>query len=240
MKNLGKHRNKIIAGLIIILVVFGISRIDFRSTEDYYNQDNTTEQLNSSDSSTSDATLNGALQNNSESNKTSDYSKGENIDPKAKNSVSSSSNNESNSSETIKVTIYIDVRNLNKASNNNKLKPELRKYVPANGYVLSKTTIEVAKDATAFDVLMKATRLNRIQMEYQGASENIYNSVYIQGINHIYEFSAGSESGWMYSINGSFPNYGMSAVTVKNKDVLRVVYTCDLGCDVGHSMKSCN
>ena len=119
-------------------------------------------------------------------------------------------------------------------------KPELRKYVPSSGYVLQKTVIQVPKNSTSFDVLQKATRLNRIHMEYQGANENIYNSVYIQGINHLYEFSAGSESGWMYSVNGTFPNYGMSAYTVKNKDTIRMVYTCNLGCDVGYSMKNCD
>ncbi|MDH6603358.1 hypothetical protein OKW23_000487 [Bacilli bacterium PM5-9] len=238
-----KNKNIIIAVLVVALIAFGISRIDFKSTDEYYTQDNEQQQLTSDDTTTNQTSLNGSLQNQDESVNNSNNSDEESNTKSNKNvnkNNSSSSSNDKNSSSNIKVTVYIDVRNLNKSSNYNKLKPELRKYVPANGYVLSKTTIEVPSGSTAFSVLQKATRLNRIQMEYQGTNENIYNSVYIQGINHLYEFSAGQESGWMYSINGTFPNYGMSSITVKNKDILRMVYTCDLGCDVGHSMKSCN
>ncbi len=163
-----------------------------------------------------------------------------NKDSKNSNSENSgSTNNKGGSDDNIKVTIYIDVTNLLNDKSYAKLKSELRKYVPSSGYILNKTTISVKEGSSSFDVLQKATRLNKIQMEYQGANENIYNSVYIQGINHLYEFSAGSESGWMYSVNGVFPNYGMSAYTIKDGDLIRMVYTVDLGCDVGHSMKKC-
>lgn len=232
--------------VVVILVIFGISRIDFRSADAYYDQDAEYENVNGKDSNSSESTLNGSLQNNGESNgKTTVDQNGNVVDKNGNKSTSGQKSNGgssggSSSGKNINVTIYIDVKNLLKKENYNKLKPELRKYVPSSGYVLQKTVIQVPSNSSSFDVLQKATRLNRIQMEYQGADENIYNSVYIQGINHIYEFSAGSESGWMYSVNGKFPNYGMSAYTVKNKDVIRMVYTCNLGCDVGHSMKNCS
>jgi uncharacterized membrane-anchored protein len=57
--------------------------------------------------------------------------------------------------------------------------------------------------------------------------------VYIQGINNIYEFDAGALSGWMYRVNGWFPNYGASRYVVQQGDVIEWVYTCDLGRDVG-------
>ena len=37
----------------------------------------------------------------------------------------------------------------------------------------------------------------------------------------------------MYKVNGWFPNYGCSRYELKQGDVLEVVYTCDLGRDVG-------
>ena len=63
-----------------------------------------------------------------------------------------------------------------------------------------------------------------------------YGSVYVQGINHLYEFSCGELSGWMYKVNGVFPNYGCSKYVLKNGDKIEWVYTCDLGRDVGGYM----
>ena len=63
--------------------------------------------------------------------------------------------------------------------------------------------------------LVRATKEHNIHLEYQGANDNAYKSVYIEGINHLYEFSAGELSGWMYSVNGVFPKYGCSQYTLK-------------------------
>ena len=56
---------------------------------------------------------------------------------------------------------------------------------------------------------------------------------YIEGINNLYEFDVGNTSGWMYKVNGWFPNYGCSRYQLQNGDVIEWVYTCDLGDDVG-------
>ncbi len=41
----------------------------------------------------------------------------------------------------------------------------------------------------------------------------MYNSYYVEGIGNLYEFDCGKESGWMYKVNGRFPNYGCSSYT---------------------------
>lgn len=56
---------------------------------------------------------------------------------------------------------------------------------------------------------------------------------YVEGINNLYEFDCGQLSGWMYNVNGWFPNYGCSKYTVQDGDVINWVYTCNLGKDVG-------
>ena len=61
----------------------------------------------------------------------------------------------------------------------------------------------------------------------------MYHSAYIEGIGNLYEFDVGELSGWMYSVNGWFPNYGCSRYQLQNGDVICWVYTCDLGKDVG-------
>ena len=61
----------------------------------------------------------------------------------------------------------------------------------------------------------------------------MYNSHYIEGINNLYEFDCGELSGWMYSVNGWYPNYGCSRYQVQDGDVIEWHYTCDLGEDLG-------
>jgi hypothetical protein len=43
----------------------------------------------------------------------------------------------------------------------------------------------------------------------------------------------GSQSGWLYSVNGDYPGVSCGDYLVKAEDVIEWVYTCDLGKDVG-------
>ena len=49
----------------------------------------------------------------------------------------------------------------------------------------------------------------------------------------LYEFDCGRWSGWMYCVNGWYPNYGASRYQVRQGDVIEWHYTCDLGRDLG-------
>ena len=116
------------------------------------------------------------------------------------------------------------------------LEPALQdeKYVPKDGVILAAAKYELLSEKeTVWDILLRATKEYKIQLEYQGASSNIYNSVYVEGINHLYEFSAGSLSGWMYRVNGVFPSYGCDQYVLEDGDVIEWHYTVDLGRDLG-------
>ena len=105
-------------------------------------------------------------------------------------------------------------------------------YVPGSGTILSTSKIEFEEGETVFDVLKKACNRAGIQLEYRYTP--IYESYYIEGINHLYEFDCGDESGWMYKVNGWFPNYGCSSYVLEEDDVIVWCYTCNgLGADVG-------
>lgn len=103
--------------------------------------------------------------------------------------------------------------------------------VPADGVILPTTTVTFTEGESVFDVLQRLCRENGIHMESSWTP--MYNSAYVEGINNLYEFDVGSLSGWMYSVNGWFPNYGCSRYALQNGDVVEWVYTCDLGYDVG-------
>ncbi|MEK4131259.1 DUF4430 domain-containing protein [Solibacillus sp. FSL W8-0474] len=116
------------------------------------------------------------------------------------------------------------------------LHPSLQseQYVPASGFVLRPKKYELLSDnETVWKVLQRAVKEHGIHLEYEGANENVYNNVYIEGINHLYEFSAGPLSGWMYRVNGNFPNYGSSQYVLKDGDIVEWHYTVDLGRDLG-------
>ncbi len=107
-----------------------------------------------------------------------------------------------------------------------------RSIVPADGWILKTVTVEFTTGETVFEVLERATKKYGIQMEYSYTP--LYGSYYIEGIYNLYEFDCGNLSGWMYSVNGSFPNFGCSKYVLKDGDVIEWVYTCDLGADVGN------
>lgn len=105
-------------------------------------------------------------------------------------------------------------------------------YVPANGTILATSSVEFEDGETVFDVLNRVCEYAGIQIEYSWTP--MYNSYYIEGINNLYEFDCGNESGWMYKVNGWFPNYGCSSYTLEDGDNIVWCYTCNgLGEDVG-------
>ena len=105
-------------------------------------------------------------------------------------------------------------------------------YVPKNGTILRTTTVGFNDGETVFDVLKRICDSKGIQIEFSYTP--MYGSNYVEGINHLYEFDCGSQSGWMYKVNGWFPNYGSSSYKLKDGDVIVWCYTCNgLGEDVG-------
>lgn len=116
---------------------------------------------------------------------------------------------------------------LNNMSN---LTPGKESLVPADGYILYKTAVTFKDGENVFDVLLRETRARGIHMEHEYTPG--FGSEYIEGINNLYEFDCGSGSGWMYYVNGSKPNYGVSKYTVQEGDNIEFRYTCDLGWDL--------
>jgi len=109
--------------------------------------------------------------------------------------------------------------------------PDKRELVPPDGCILAPTEVTFREGESVFDVLQRVCRENRIHLEFENTP--LYNSAYIEGIYNLYELDVGELSGWMYSVNGWFPNYGCSRYGLADGDVICWVYTCDLGDDVG-------
>lgn len=113
--------------------------------------------------------------------------------------------------------------------NKDKLKKGLEKYVPDDAVIFSKT-VGFDSGESVYDVLRRICDENSIQME--ASYTPAFNSYYVEGINNLYEFDCGQGSGWMYSVNGIFPNYGCSSYKPANNDEIAFRYTCELGYDL--------
>ncbi len=126
-------------------------------------------------------------------------------------------------------TLSIDCLTL--LDNMDSLKKEKRALVPEDGILLSERQVIFYEGETVFDLLNRETKKNRIHMAFR--STPALNSHYIEAIHNLYEKDCGELSGWMYDVNGWYPNYGCSRYVLKDGDVVRWRYTCDLGRDLG-------
>lgn len=131
-------------------------------------------------------------------------------------------------SSSFSCTFSISCANI--SSNMDSFDSEKLSLVPEDGLIYY-GTITFEDGETVFDVLERVTCENGIHME--ASFVPLTGSSYIEGINNLYEFDGGPLSGWMYSVNGYFPNYGCSSYVLKDGDEVQWVYTLDLGIDVG-------
>lgn len=99
---------------------------------------------------------------------------------------------------------------------------------------LSPTEMEIAEGDTVLNALMAITRENKIQMDYRGGQGA---SAYVEGIANVYEFDRGQGSGWMYRVNGIFPDRGAGVVPLRDGDRVEWLYTTNLGVDLNADLQ---
>lgn len=104
--------------------------------------------------------------------------------------------------------------------------------IPQDGIILPEKDYYVTTDTTVFDVLDMAAREYDIQLEYTGDALG-GSLVYVQGIAYLYEYDYGDLSGWMYQVDGKFPQVGCGEYTLSDGERIVWVYTTNLGKDVG-------
>ena len=130
-----------------------------------------------------------------------------------------------------KLTCTLEIRCDTLLKNLDRLPKEKAALVPEDGILLAVTEVEFSGGNSVFDVFRQVLRSEKLHFEYVDASA--YDSVYIEGIGNLYEYDCGPQSGWMYSVNGTYPGLGCSAYTLADGDVIVFSYTCDLGADLG-------
>lgn len=144
-----------------------------------------------------------------------------------------------------KKTCYIQILCTSVLGKTDSLPAGKSDFIPSDGIILPRTEITLNDSETVFDILSYSCqnltcsdncsycKAGGIQFEYTYTPA--FNNYYIEGIHQLYEKDCGSLSGWMYSVNGSFPNVGMSSYEVFDGDEISILYTCDMGADIGNT-----
>jgi len=103
------------------------------------------------------------------------------------------------------------------------------RHIPPSGVILPPSPFEISAGDTVYDVLRQAARSHGINISSRGTTFGVY----IEGVNGLFEFDGGALSGWMYSVNDWFPNFGVANYVLSPGDMIELHYTTDLGRDLG-------
>lgn len=101
-------------------------------------------------------------------------------------------------------------------------------YIPDDGVILPETTFSFGEGESVYDILLKASKRCQIPIDNRGAE----GSAYIAGIRYLYEYAYGELSGWMYRVNGVFPDEGCQSYRLSDGDRIEWLYTKNIGKDL--------
>lgn len=104
--------------------------------------------------------------------------------------------------------------------------------VPKNGIIFENNAIPLYSEDTVFDILLNTAKTYDLQLDFDKSPS--IGTVYIKGINYLYEFSCGPLSGWLFCVNGEYQSKSASEVFLSDKDIVEWVYSLDMGRDVGN------
>jgi hypothetical protein len=128
-------------------------------------------------------------------------------------------------------TVTLAVRVDTILNNLHLLSGEKHELVPPNGVIFGPREVTAYPGESVFDVLQREMREAGIHMSSRWTP--VFNSAYVEAINNLFEFDVGPLSGWMFRVNGWFPNFGASQYELSPGDVIEWHYTVDLDRDLG-------
>lgn len=99
---------------------------------------------------------------------------------------------------------------------------------------LAPTEMDIQDGDSVLSALIAITKSKKIQMDYRGGQGA---TAYVEGIDNVYEFDRGQGSGWMYRVNGIFPDRGAGVVPLQDGDRVEWLYTTNLGVDLNANLQ---
>lgn len=143
----------------------------------------------------------------------------------------SGSNNSGNNSRNTRpagkvISCTIEIRCDNATARKDSItNPGIRDAIPDDGTILEVTTYTAVEGFTVYDVLAAVTAMHDPVIPIVANSDKSY----VLSINNLSEKNVGPQSGWTYRVNGVLPMMAASQYTVKDGDVIKWIYVCQLG-----------
>lgn len=94
-----------------------------------------------------------------------------------------------------------------------------------DGIIANEKSVGINPGDTVYSVLKRYCDANNISLSAEKTGFNIY----ISAINGDAQFDNGSQSGWIYSVNGTFSSQGCNSYKLHGGENIKWVYTTDLG-----------
>ncbi len=123
-------------------------------------------------------------------------------------------------SSTITCTVTVECKSILK--NKDKLADGHAPYVPSDGYFINSCTVTLDNGSSVYDAVQLACNKQGVHM----TTVNSGYGKYVKGFNNIDEKDCGSQSGWLYFVNGSSPAKSCSKYKLSNGDNVVFSYTC--------------
>lgn len=97
--------------------------------------------------------------------------------------------------------------------------------IPDDGTILEVTTYTGKEGFTVYDVLAAVTAAHNPVIPIVANADRSY----VSSINNLSEKNVGPTSGWTYRVNGVLPMMAANQYKVKDGDVIKWIYVCQLG-----------
>lgn len=96
------------------------------------------------------------------------------------------------------------------------------KIIPENGVMFSSDNIVISDGENVMKLLKRVLKENKTTCQ-------ITSGGYVKSIGGLSEFDCGSNSGWMYKVNGILPNITTKSYKLNSGDKVEFIYTCTIG-----------
>lgn len=101
----------------------------------------------------------------------------------------------------------------------------IRDSIPDDGTILEVTTYTGKEGFTVYDVLAAVTAAHNPVIPIVANADRSY----VSSINNLSEKNVGPTSGWTYRVNGVLPMMAANQYKVKDGDVIKWIYVCQMG-----------
>lgn len=123
------------------------------------------------------------------------------------------------------ISCTIEIRCDNATARKDTVNPSIASRIPDDGTILEVTTYTGNEGFTVYNVLAAVTAAHNPVIPIVANADRSY----VSSINNLSEKNVGPTSGWTYRVNGVLPMMAANQYKVKDGDVIKWIYVCQMG-----------